>query len=102
MLSCNSNTAIPKSTSNTAPSKVIVKINVVAYDLSNSEQYADFLLWVTSYDNKKLIDGDAFKISGDIPEEYLAKVSMYMEFLVDYGQKRQNKLVEMAKTLTTE
>lgn len=105
---------------------IVIRINNDAYDLSNSNQYADFLLWVTSPvenampdegatpdedagsdeneapGNKSTIDADAFKVDDDIPEEHRAKASRYAEFLVEYAGRRQDKLTKMAKTLTTE
>ncbi len=81
---------------------IVVKIDDAVYDLSNSEQYADFLLWETSPNEKVVIGDDVFKVDDDIPEEHRAKASRYAEFLIDYAHRRQNKLTEMAKTLTTE
>ena len=92
---------------------IVIRINNDAYDLSNSNQYADFLLWATSPVENAIpdegatpdedaapdeneapgknstIDADAFKVDDDIPEDHRAK-------------RRQDKLTEMAKTLTTE
>ena len=81
---------------------IVVKINDTVYDFSNSEQYANFLLWVTSPDAKEVIGDGAFKVDDDIPEEHRAKASRYAKFLVEYAGRRQDKLTEMAKTLTTE
>ncbi|WP_283171673.1 hypothetical protein [Curtanaerobium respiraculi] len=105
---------------------IVVKIDDAAYDLSNSEQYADFLFWVTSPeknavpdegatpdenaapddnempDKKPTIDDDVFKVDDNIPKEYRAKASRYAEFLIEYAHRRQDKLAEMAKTLPTE
>jgi hypothetical protein len=81
---------------------IIVKIDGDAYNLSNSEQYADFLLWATSPDEKVAIGDDSFKIADDVSEEHRKKVSRYAEFLIDYAHKRQAKLSEMAKVLTAE
>lgn len=81
---------------------IVVEIDDAVYDLSNSEQYADFLLWATSPDEKKAIGGDVFEIAGDVPDEYRAKASRYAEFLSEYARRRQEKLTEMAKSLTTE
>lgn len=105
---------------------IVVKISDVAYDLSNSSQYADFLFWVTSPekdavpdegatpdenaasddnempDKKPTIDDDVFEVDVNIREEYRAKASRYAEFLIDYSHRRQDKLAKMAKTLTTE
>lgn len=99
---------------------IVIRINNAAYNLSNSNQYADFLLWVTSPVENAIpdedavpdeneapgknstIDADAFKVDDDIPEEHRAKASRYAVFLVEYASRRQDKLTEMAKTLTTE
>ena len=105
---------------------IVIKINDATYDLSNSRQYADFLLWVTSPEenavldegatpdenavpdeNEKLcekstFDDDAFKVDDDIPEEYRAKASRYADFLIEYARRRQDKLAEMTKVRTTE
>lgn len=81
---------------------IVVKVNDAVYDFSNSEQYANFLLWVTSPDAKAVIGDGAFKVDDDIPQEHRAKAHRYAEFLIDYAHRRQSKLAEMAKTLTTE
>ena len=93
---------------------IVIKINDVTYDLSNSSQYADFLLWASSpdkgatpdenvmSDNKSTIGDDAFKVDDNIPKEHRAKASRYAEFLKEYARRRQDKLAETAKTLTTE
>lgn len=72
------------------------------YNLSVSDQYADFLLWVTSPDEKEVIDEDAFKVAGDVPQEYREKAARYAEFLTDYSQRRRAKLSEMRQELTTD
>ena len=93
---------------------IVIKINDATYDLSNSSQYADFLLWATSpdedatpdenamSDKKPTIGDDAFKVDDNISEEHSAKASRYAEFLKKYAHRRQDKLAETAKTLTTE
>ena len=81
---------------------IIVKTDDDVYDLSNSEQYAKFLLWATSPDETVVIGDDAFKIAEDISEEYREKASRYEEFLRDYAQRRQEKLSEIAKGFTAE
>ena len=99
---------------------IVIKINDATYDLSNSSQYADFLLWATSpdegatpdenavpdenamSDKKSTISDDAFKVDDNIPEEHHAKASRYAEFLKEYARRRQDKLAKTAKTLTTE
>ena len=81
---------------------IVVKIDDAEYDLSISEQYANFLLWATSTDAKEVIDADAFKVDDCILEENREKAFRYAEFLKEYALRRQNKLAEMAKILTTE
>jgi len=81
---------------------IVVKIDDAEYDLTISEQYVNFLLWVTSIDVKEVIDADAFKVADGILEEHREKAFRYAEFLKEYARRRQNKLAEMAKTLTTE
>lgn len=81
---------------------IIIKTEDAVYDLSNSEQYANFLLWVTSPDEKKAIGGDAFEIADDVPDECRAKAARYADFLSDYAQRRTEKLTEMAKSLSAE
>jgi len=81
---------------------IVIEAGGRSYDLSISDQYADFLLWVTSPDEKVDIDQDTFKVAEDVPEEHQAKAARYAEFLTDYSQRRQNKLNEIKQTLTTD
>ena len=80
---------------------IVVKIDNTVYDFSNSEQYADFLLWATSPDKEETIGADAFKLEDGIPEEHHEKASRYAEFLIEYARRRQDKLDKIT-TLTTE
>lgn len=81
---------------------IVIEAGGRSYDLSVSDQYAAFLLWVTSPDEKVDIDQDTFKVAAeDAPEEHQAKAARYAEFLTDYSQRRQNKLNEAKQTLTT-
>ena len=79
---------------------VIVTANNKSYDLSITDQYADFLLWVTSPDEEAGIGEEAFKVAEGISEEYQGKAARYAEFLLDYAQRRQTKLNEMSQTLS--
>lgn len=81
---------------------ILIKANGRLYDLSVSDQYADFLLWVTSPDEKAAIDEDAFRVAEDVPIEHREKAARYAEFLTDYSQRRQNKLSEIKQGLTTD
>ena len=46
---------------------IVIEVGGRSYDLSVSNQYADFLLWVTSPDEKTVIDQDMFKVAEDVP-----------------------------------
>lgn len=81
---------------------IVVIIDDTAYNLSNSEEYAAFLLWVTSPDEKVIIDDDKFMVDDDVLEEHRTTVSRYSEFLIDYAHRRQSRLDEAAKSLTAE
>lgn len=78
---------------------IVIEVGGRSYDLSVSDQYADFLLWVTSPDEKTVIDQDMFKVAEDVPEEHQAKAARYADFLTDYSQRRQSKLNDIRKTL---
>lgn len=81
---------------------IVIEVGGRSYDLSVSDQYADFLLWVTSPDEKTVIDQDTFKVAEDVPEEHQAKVARYADFLTDYSQRRQSKLNDIKQTLNTD
>jgi predicted heme/steroid binding protein len=81
---------------------IVIEVGGRSYDLSVSDQYADFLLWVTSPDKKTVIDQDTFKVAEDVPEEYQAKAARYADFLTDYSQRRQGKLNDIKQTLNTD
>lgn len=81
---------------------IVIEVGGRSYDLSVSDQYADFLLWVTSPDEKTVIDQDMFKVAEDVPEEHQAKAARYADFLTDYSQRRQSKLNDIRKTLNTD
>ena len=81
---------------------IVIEAGGKSYDLSVSDQYADFLLWATSPDEKAAIDEDAFKVAEDVPQEHWEKAARYAEFLTDYSQRRQIKLSEIKQGLTTD
>lgn len=81
---------------------IVIKAGGRSYDLSVSDQYTDFLLWVTSPDEKAAIDEDAFTVADDVPKEHREKADRYAEFLKDYSQRRQIKLSEIKQGLTTD
>ena len=81
---------------------IVIEVGGRSYDLSVSDQYADFLLWVTSPDEKTVIDQDTFKVAEDVPEEHQAKAARYADFLTDYSQRRQSKLNDIKQTLNTD
>lgn len=85
-----------------ASGNIVIKIGKGSYDLSVSGQYADFLLWVTSPDERVAIDEDTFKVAEDVPAEHRDKAARYAEFLTDYSKRRQSKLSEIKQTLTTD
>lgn len=81
---------------------IVVVEDGKSYDLSVSNQYADFLLWITSPDENSSLGEDAFKVAENVPEEHQDKATRYAEFLSDYAQRRQVKLGEMSQSLTSD
>ncbi|MDI9590210.1 MAG: hypothetical protein QM302_04110 [Acidobacteriota bacterium] len=81
---------------------IVIMADGKSYDLSASDQYADFLLWVTSPDEKSTLCEDTFKVAESVPEEHQDKAARYAEFLSDYAQRRQVKLREMSQSLTSD
>lgn len=81
---------------------IVVVEDGKSYDLSVSNQYADFLLWITSPDENSPLSDDTFKVAESVPEEYQDKAARYAEFLSDYAQRRQAKLREMSQSLTSD
>lgn len=72
--------------------KIIVNVDGNRYDLSVSEQYAEFLLWLTTPEEEMVIGSDTFEVSLDVPEDQAAKAKRYSTFLSEFAQRRKEKL----------
>ena len=74
---------------------ILVTANGKSYDLAVSEQYADFLLWITSPKRNVTITTDTFAIAEGLPDDEKGKAERYAAFLTDFVAKREAKLNEM-------
>lgn len=83
-------------------SQIIVEMSDKSYDLSQDNQYSDFLLYITSPESDIFIDKDSFQIDDSIQDDLKEKAERYSQFLVDYCEKRKMKLEELDKVLTWE
>lgn len=72
--------------------KIAVEANGRTYDLASSEQYADFLLWITNPAATVSIDEGAFVVDVSTPEPNRAKAERYAEFLKEFANRRKSKL----------
>ena len=83
-------------------SQIIVEMSDKSYDLSQDNQYSDFLLYITSAESDIFIDKDSFQVDDSIQDDLKEKAERYSQFLVDYCEKRKMKLEELDKVLTWE
>lgn len=71
---------------------VVVNANNCSYQLSNSDDYANFLLWLTSPNPADGIDGSAFEVDDNVPEEHRELAQRYAEFLAEFAEIRAKRL----------
>lgn len=59
------------------------------WDLEDINGYKQFLLWITSPDEKTVISDEAFEPDGQIDSKLLLKVLRYQAFLVSFSKRRK-------------
>lgn len=73
-------------------SSIVVNANNCSYQLSNSDDYTDFLLWLTSPNPADSIDDSAFEVDENVPEEHRELAQRYAEFLSEFAEIRKDRL----------
>ena len=81
---------------------IVIEVNGTSYDLSASEEYSSFLLWVTSPGGDVSIDAEAFQVADDLTGSERDKAERYAEFLTNFASRREEKLAELNKTRSPE
>lgn len=71
---------------------IVVNANNCSYQLSNSDDYADFLLWLTSPNPADSIDDSAFEVDENVSEEHRELVQRYAAFLTEFAEIRKDHL----------
>lgn len=71
---------------------IVVNVNNCSYQLSNSDDYTDFLLWLTSPNPADSIDDSAFEVDENVPEEHRELAQRYAEFLSEFAEIRKDRL----------
>lgn len=71
---------------------IVVNANNWSYQLSNSDDYTDFLLWLTSPNPADSIDDSAFEVDENVPEEHRELAQRYAEFLSEFAEIRKDRL----------
>ena len=71
---------------------IVVNANNCSYQLSSSDDYADFLLWLTSPNPADSIDDSAFEVDENVPEEHRELAQRYAEFLSEFAEIRKDRL----------
>lgn len=71
---------------------IVVNANNCSYKLSNSDDYADFLLWLTSPNPADSIDGSVFEVDENVPEEHRELAQRYAKFLTEFAEIRKDRL----------
>ncbi len=82
--------------------QIVIEVNGTSYDLSASEEYSSFLLWVTSPRSDVSIGAEAFQVADDLAESERDKAERYAEFLADFASRREEKLVELNESHSAE
>lgn len=75
-----------------ADGKISVNVDGKSYCLSDTEQYSEFLLLVTSPDLGDGIAEASFKVDDGVPEEYRECAQRYADFLIDFAKARRERL----------
>lgn len=71
---------------------IVVNANNCSYQFSNSDDYADFLLWLTSPNPADSIDDSAFEVDENVPEEHRELAQRYAAFLSEFAEIRKVRL----------
>lgn len=82
--------------------QIVVEANGKPYNLSVSEEYSNFLLWITTPNSDIAIDEKTFQVADDLAESERGKAERYAEFLADFAKRRKERLAEMNKSLSPE
>ena len=74
--------------------KVIIQLEGEAFNLSVSNEYADFVLRLTSPDARVQFCESDFKIDDKLDGDNRARAERYSEFVADFLKKRKAKFEE--------
>lgn len=80
---------------------IIVEANGTTYNLSNTESYTAFLMWITSPSEANVVPSNAFEVELGLHDDLAAKATRYSEFLKDFAQRRAAKLEQLGASLTS-
>lgn len=80
---------------------IVVEANGTTYNLSNTESYTAFLMWITSPNEANAVPVSAFEVALDLHGDLAAKATRYSEFLKDFAQRRAIKLEQPGASLTS-
>lgn len=79
--------------------QIVVEANGESYNLSVSEEYSSFLLWITTPNSDITIDEKTFQVADDSAESERDKAKRYAEFLTDFAKRRKKRLDELDQLL---
>ena len=68
-----------------ADGEIVVEANGTTYNLSNTESYTAFLMWITSPNEANAVPVSAFEVELDLHGDLAAKATRYSEFLKDFA-----------------
>lgn len=71
---------------------ILVDVDGRSYCLSDTEQYSEFLLRVTSPDPGDDIADASFEVDESVPEERRECAQRYADFLIDFAKARRERL----------
>lgn len=66
----------------------------VSYNFSKSDEYINFLMWITNPNPEVEIDPDKFEVAVTDDADTTAKLKRYSDFLKDFAEKRTQLLAE--------
>ena len=90
--------SVRKATMNVDQSgSVMITFDDRKYNLSIADQYRDFLMWITSPDERAIINETEFDIDKCCPSEEVARAERYRKFFVDFLNKRKAILDEASE-----
>ena len=84
-----------------AKGEIVVKTEDAEYNLSITEDYTNFLIWITTPSENESICNDAFVVDDKIDETNRAKADRYSSFLCDFVNKR-NEILKDKEMLSDE